>query len=86
VIAHAPALLVARLVGRDVQALVDLSRVGDDDLAVELQRDLEGDARLADAGRSDDYRDGFQFSNFCGSAGSALAIRPGAASAGRAGR
>jgi hypothetical protein len=45
-----------RLVGCDVEVAIDLSRVGDDDLAAKLARELEGDPRLADAGRSDDDR------------------------------
>jgi hypothetical protein len=56
VIPHAAALLIARFVGRDVEALVNLARVGDDDLAPELERHLEGQRGLADACRPDDYR------------------------------
>src|SRR5438128_12030419 len=86
VIAHSPSLFVAGLVGGDVKALVDLARVGDHDLAVETHRQLERDARLSDAGGSDDNRDGSQLSTFCGSPVSTTATPPGAESAGRAGR
>ena len=57
VIAHATPLLLTGLVGRDVEALVDLARIGDHDLAVKLEREVEGELRLPDAGRSDDYQD-----------------------------
>ena len=51
-------LLGRRLVGRDVEHLVDLPRVGDDDLAAQPLRELECDRRLADARRPDDDDDG----------------------------
>src|SRR5204863_9724564 len=92
VIPHAPSLLVAGLVGRDVEALIDLPRVGDHDLSVEPQRELEGELRFPDPGGSDDDRDsghrcaspphswgggrGGGLSSFSGSGGSAPATRP----------
>jgi hypothetical protein len=44
----------ARLVGRDVQPLVDLLGVRDDDLGIQLLRQPEGQLGLANARRSDD--------------------------------
>jgi hypothetical protein len=41
VVPHAPLVLNTWLVGGDVQALVDLARVGDDYLSADLQRQLE---------------------------------------------
>jgi hypothetical protein len=41
VIPDAPLLLLARLVGGDVESLVDLARVRDDDLAADRERKLE---------------------------------------------
>ena len=55
VVANSPALLRARLVGRDIQALVHLARVRDDDLATDFERELESQRGLADAGRPDDH-------------------------------
>ena len=57
VIADTPALLWTRLVGRDVEPLVHLARIGDDDLSVEAQRELKRETRLADARRPDDDGD-----------------------------
>jgi len=57
VVADLAPLLGARLVGRDVEALVNLPRVGHHDLAAELTREVEGELRLADAGGPDDDRD-----------------------------
>src|ERR1700687_4467178 len=56
VVMHLPALLFARLVGRDVEPLVHLARVGDDDLTPDLQRQVECPRGLADARRPDDHR------------------------------
>ena len=58
VIAHAPAMIRRRLVGRDVEPLVDLAGVGDHDLAAQRHRDLEGQPGLADGGGSDYDDDG----------------------------
>jgi len=45
-----------RLVGRDIKALVDLLRIGDDDLTIQLEREPKGKLRLSDPGRSYDDR------------------------------
>jgi hypothetical protein len=50
-------LLGGRLVGGDVEHLVDLPRVGDHDLAVQPLRELERDRCLADPRRPDDDND-----------------------------
>jgi hypothetical protein len=57
VVPDSPPLVRAWLVGRDVQPLVHLARVGDDDLAADFERELESERRLADACRPDYYRD-----------------------------
>ena len=47
-------MLVTGLVGGDIEALVHLPRVGDHDLAAELDGKLESKLRLADSCRPDD--------------------------------
>ena len=60
VVADTTALLGRGLVGGDVQTLVHLPRIGDDYLTTQLQRQVEGQPGLADAGWTDDDRDGSQ--------------------------
>ena len=52
--------LLPLFVGGDVKSLIDLPRVGDDDLPAELKREVERNLRLADARGPDDYRDSGQ--------------------------
>src|SRR5258708_5358394 len=54
VISDALSSFRTRLIGRDVQPLVDLLRVGHHDLATELKGQSKGEMRLSDAGRTDD--------------------------------
>lgn len=56
-VAHAVSLLRRGLVGGDVEPAVNLSRVGDDYLAAELQGELKREPGLADAGGADDDGD-----------------------------
>jgi len=60
VITHLPTVLLARFVGGDVKPLIDLPRVGDDDLPAELKGEVERNLRLADARGPEDYRDSGQ--------------------------
>jgi len=60
VIANPLSVLVTGLVGRYVQSLIYLARVGDHDLAVEPQREVESELRFPDAGRTDDDGYGLQ--------------------------
>ncbi|OLC01119.1 MAG: hypothetical protein AUI15_06285 [Actinobacteria bacterium 13_2_20CM_2_66_6] len=56
-VAHATPMIGTRLVGGDVEPLIDLARIGHDDLAVKLNREVERELRLPDAGRPDYYWD-----------------------------
>jgi len=60
VVTDATSLLGTRLVGRDVQALVDLTRIGDHDFAIKPKREVESELRLPDPGRTDNDRDDCQ--------------------------
>jgi hypothetical protein len=54
VVPDLPLLLRRRLVGRDVEPPIDLTRIRHHNLAAELERKLERQLGLADAGRADD--------------------------------
>ena len=57
VVRHPFAVGIGRFGGADVQAAVELTRVGADDLTVELLGELQRPARLPRGGRSDDGKD-----------------------------
>src|SRR5258708_2028971 len=54
VIAHPSPVFGAWFIGRDVESLVHLPRVGDDDLTTGPEGQLERQGRLANACRADD--------------------------------